>query len=104
MDGTGVFLITLVTIVAYMCPTIIGFIRGQPNKWAIAALNVLLGWTVIGWIVALVWSLSAPTRQVEQPTIIVNQVQGDQSTVTGTDVESRPEDDETERVSRKFKG
>ncbi|MDE2991007.1 MAG: superinfection immunity protein [Chloroflexota bacterium] len=104
MDGSGAFLITIVSIVVYMCPTIIGFIRGQPNKWAIAALNVLLGWTVIGWIVALVWSLSAPTRQVEQPTIIVNQVQGDQSTVTGTEVESQPEDDKTERVSRKFKG
>jgi Superinfection immunity protein len=29
---------------------------------AICALNLLLGWTVIGWIAALVWALTNPPR------------------------------------------
>lgn len=36
------------------------------NAGAIFVLNLLLGWTVIGWIVALVWALtvdSAPQAQ-----------------------------------------
>jgi len=43
----------------YFLPTIIGFRKS--NAGAIFALNLLLGWTVIGWIVALVWSLTAET-------------------------------------------
>jgi Superinfection immunity protein/zinc-ribbon domain len=40
----------------YFLPAIIG--SKKHNATAILAVNVLLGWTVIGWIVALVWALS----------------------------------------------
>jgi hypothetical protein len=43
----------------YFLPTIIAFARNHHNAWAIFALNFLLAWTVIGWIAALVWSLTA---------------------------------------------
>jgi hypothetical protein len=42
--------------VFYYLPSIIGSDRS--NGWAIFWVNVLLGWTVIGWIVALIMSLS----------------------------------------------
>lgn len=35
------------------------YYRQHHNFAAIVATNVLLGWTVLGWIVALVWSLTA---------------------------------------------
>jgi hypothetical protein len=45
--------------VMYWLPTIIGMVRGLPSVLGIAALNFCLGWTVIGWIMALVWALAA---------------------------------------------
>jgi hypothetical protein len=45
-------------IAAYMLPSIVAHARQQPNLAAILALNVLLGWTVIGWVIALVWALT----------------------------------------------
>lgn len=44
----------------YLLPTIEAWLRGHTNRAAVAALNVLLGWTLIGWVVALVWALRRP--------------------------------------------
>lgn len=41
----------------YMLPTYEGWTREQPNLTAIALLNILLGWTLVGWVVALVWGV-----------------------------------------------
>jgi hypothetical protein len=43
--------------VAYLLPAIVGFVRRKQNKWAIFLLNLFLGWTVIAWIVTMVWAL-----------------------------------------------
>jgi uncharacterized membrane protein HdeD (DUF308 family) len=42
----------------YALPTFVAWRRGHHNAGAIAALNVLAGWTVVGWIGALVWALT----------------------------------------------
>lgn len=57
----------------YFVPSIVAWTRGHNNRVAITALNVLLGWSVIGWIVAMVWSLMASqnsSQRVETPTHI----------------------------------
>ena len=46
----------------YFIPAIIAWLRGHQSKWAITALNALLGWTFLGWIGALVWSLTGVRR------------------------------------------
>lgn len=43
----------------YFAPAIIADKRKHPNWRSIVAVNILLGWTFIGWVVALVWSVSA---------------------------------------------
>lgn len=54
---------TLVTAALfYFPPTIVAWIRQHPNRVSIFLLNLLLGWTVIGWFVALIWSASAIRR------------------------------------------
>jgi vacuolar-type H+-ATPase subunit I/STV1 len=56
----------------YFLPTYFG--RSKRNIGAIFALNLFLGWTLVGWVVALVWALSqdAPTAIViSQPVSIV---------------------------------
>jgi len=49
-------LITLLTLF-YFLPFAIAFNRKRTNTGAIFALNLFLGWTLIGWVVALVWAL-----------------------------------------------
>ena len=43
----------------YFIPSLVGFGRHHKNAPAIAVLNLLLGWTLLGWIVALVWAFSS---------------------------------------------
>jgi hypothetical protein len=42
----------------YFLPSIIAAHRDHPNRTTILILNTFLGWTFIGWIIALVWSLT----------------------------------------------
>jgi hypothetical protein len=42
----------------YFLPVIVAFIKEKKNAWAIFALNLCLGWTLIGWVIALVWALT----------------------------------------------
>ena len=42
----------------YFLPSLEAALKRKRNTAAIVALNLLLGWTLIGWIVALVWSLT----------------------------------------------
>lgn len=59
-----------VAIALYFLPGIIAANRGHPNGGSIFLLNLLLGWTFLGWVVALVWSVSsiAPPVTPVQPT------------------------------------
>jgi hypothetical protein len=43
-------------LVMYFLPTIIAAIRSKRDTLAIFLLNLFLGWSVIGWIVALIWA------------------------------------------------
>jgi hypothetical protein len=42
--------------VMYFLPSIIAFARSKRDTAAIVLLNFFLGWTLIGWVVALVWA------------------------------------------------
>jgi len=50
-------LLVVLIFVLYFLPTLIAFLRQHKNKLAIFLLNLLLGWTVLGWVVSLVWSV-----------------------------------------------
>jgi hypothetical protein len=60
----------------YMLPTIVAAVRKHRQLAPIGLLNLLLGWSVIGWVAAMVWSVTSP--QAPQ-TIIVQQTQPPQS-------------------------
>ena len=42
--------------VFYFLPSIIAAARSKRDLVSIFILNLLLGWTAIGWVVALVWA------------------------------------------------
>lgn len=46
-------------IMLYFVPSFIATLRLHHNAVAITALNLLLGWTVLGWLAAFIWSLTA---------------------------------------------
>lgn len=56
---------TLLTIllVLYFVPSVVAMVRHHRNRTAIEVLNLFLGWTVLGWIVALVWASTADVIQ-----------------------------------------
>lgn len=55
-------LFLLFACVMYFLPTIIG--RDKSDAGLIFVVNLLLGWTVVGWIVAFIWACAADTRPV----------------------------------------
>lgn len=46
-------------IILYFLPSFLALCFGHRDKGAILMLNILLGWTVIGWIIALIWSFKS---------------------------------------------
>jgi hypothetical protein len=60
--------VALVTFL-YMLPWAIAATRRKSNSLAIMVLNLLLGWTFVGWIIALVMACSA--HQVAAPAVAV---------------------------------
>jgi hypothetical protein len=55
----------IVGCVLYLLPWVVAAMRGKKNSGAILALNVLLGWTVIGWIIAFIWALTTSPVDVK---------------------------------------
>jgi len=47
----------------YFVPTIIAAIRRSKSILGIILLNIFAGWTFIGWVIALVWSLVGETTK-----------------------------------------
>jgi hypothetical protein len=48
----------LLAVLIALLPTLIALRREHEHQVAITFLNLLTGWTGIGWIVALVWATS----------------------------------------------
>ena len=48
----------------YFIPSIVASRRKHPNSTPIMVLNLFLGWTVIGWVAALIWSLTSPVAKI----------------------------------------
>jgi Superinfection immunity protein len=50
--------------VMYFLPAIIALVRNKRDTLAIVLLNFFLGWTLIGWVVALIWALKTDVMVV----------------------------------------
>jgi len=55
-----VFLMGLGFLFISFIPSFIAVSRNHPNRVAIVILNILFGWTGLGWIILLIWSLTRP--------------------------------------------
>ena len=62
MEGLIVLVVVVIVGGLYFLPTIIGFLRNKRNKMAILALNFFLGWSLVGWVISMVWALTVDER------------------------------------------
>ena len=62
MDGdvSSAALILIVGFGIYFLPAICAIGRHCRGRGAIVFLNLLLGWTAVGWIVTFIWANAAP--------------------------------------------
>lgn len=51
-------LIFAIALLLYFVPSFIAYHRRKKQTGAIFMLNILTGWTLIGWIAALVWAVA----------------------------------------------
>ncbi|MBI3441218.1 MAG: superinfection immunity protein [Proteobacteria bacterium] len=52
------FAVIVAAILIYFLPSMLCIYRRHLNATAIFLTNLLLGWTIIGWIVALIWAFT----------------------------------------------
>jgi hypothetical protein len=52
----------ILPVLVYFLPALIAWRRRHPNTGTIVLLNLLLGWTMLGWIALLMWSVVSPSR------------------------------------------
>lgn len=58
METVGGLIVLMSLIAIYILPGLIASARDHHNKLAIWVLNILLGWMLLGWVVALVWAFT----------------------------------------------
>jgi hypothetical protein len=58
--------VMLVWSAIYMFPTILATLRSHRKIESIALINVLLGWTIAGWVAVLIWACKAPQAIVAE--------------------------------------
>lgn len=58
----------LFLIAVYFFPAVLAEMRSHHSRGAIFVLNFLLGWTFLGWIIALVWACTG-ARSYKAPAI-----------------------------------
>lgn len=65
------FVISIFVIAAmmavYFLPTLIAFFRDHRQQGPIFIICLLTGWTGIGWVVALAWSVSGQSKRPSPP-------------------------------------
>ncbi len=76
-SGGGAVVFGIIVLIGlYFLPTIVAVVRKVTNQGSVAVINCLLGWTLVGWAVALAMacrtsslvreSVSAPTEATRQ--------------------------------------
>jgi T4 superinfection immunity protein len=60
-------IILCLAVAFYLLPTLVAETGGAEHATAIFFVNLLFGWTILGWLAALIWAISEKTAQVKSP-------------------------------------
>lgn len=58
MNDSVLIILIVVSGAIYMSPGVVAVSRNTKKSNAILVLNLLLGWTFLGWVLALVWAVA----------------------------------------------
>jgi len=81
----GALILIVLLVGAYFLPLIIAGLRKVPNVGSVAVINVFLGWTFIGWVVAMAMACRSADRN-----IVVHQYGASASFVAPTPSQQAP--------------
>ena len=56
----------LIFLACYFIPSVIAYQRKVSAQSAIGLVNLFLGWTVVFWVVALIWACTARTAEDDE--------------------------------------
>ena len=59
MESTLGLSVALTSLLLYFLPVSIAFVRGHESRWGIFLMTLFLGWTMLFWMWAIIWSVSA---------------------------------------------
>ena len=69
----GVIIFLVLFIVLYFLPTIVASHRKHLSVNSIFVLNLFLGWSVIFWVISLVWALkNEPKKSLQELKVSLN--------------------------------
>ena len=60
----GVVMFLFGSLFTYMYPSWVACQRNIVSEESVVMSNILYGWTVIGWLIALYWALTDPARKI----------------------------------------
>lgn len=80
----------LVPLPGYLIPGFVAAQRRHRDATAILLLNIFLGWTLIGWVVALVWAAKSQSPASDPVVVTVQNAPGGQVTATAAPAPARP--------------
>jgi hypothetical protein len=61
--------LVLIVLAMYWLPSIIGYYRRTPDIIPVVVTNALLGWTVIGWLVAMSMAARGTAASLSKPPV-----------------------------------
>jgi hypothetical protein len=71
------FMIFTVILFIYFLPALIALFRNHRNDIPIFLTNLLLGWTVLGWAIALIWSTTNDLKPLRTTAVSERRLTGD---------------------------
>jgi hypothetical protein len=57
-DSIILLAVLLSALAIYLLPTIIAALKGHKYFWVILFINIVFGFTLIGWVGSLIWSIA----------------------------------------------
>jgi hypothetical protein len=56
-------LLVIACVIVYFLPTLIAMLRDHPQKIQIFILDLLSGWSGVGWVLAVIWACRKFSRR-----------------------------------------
>lgn len=62
VDNPPVFMALNLTLflAGYFLPSLMGLLKSREKRLKLFLVNLLLGWTIVGWMVAFIWAATMP--------------------------------------------